>query len=285
MGRDHQLHQLRLNPLRADPAQSRGKLLHRGQRLLLYGKSQLRREADGPQDAQRVLTEALPGLPHAAHNASFQILQPAEEIHQPFRVIVGHGVDGQIPAPQILPQVRGECHLCGMPAVLIFSVNPVSGHLKAFPLQHHRDRAVLQPGVDRPLEQGLHLLRSGGGGDVPVLGRPAQDRIPHAAAHRIGLETGILKRLDDILPFLGHGYPNLLSHVALPVCHDSLLGFPGRLPCGVPEFALACSPAYPGAFLKNPSCLFIERLHRPNRLARGRTGRWPPRCRLRHWWP
>ena len=111
-----------------------------------------------------------------------------------------------------------------MPAILIFSVKPVGRHFKSFLIQHDRHRPVLQPGVYGSVKKRLDLLRFCGCGDVPVFRLSAQDTVPHAAAHHIGLKSCLPDPVYNILSLLRHLYPDLLIHTttlipfpALPV--------------------------------------------------------------------
>ena len=53
-------------------------------------------------------------------------------------------------------------------------------------------RAVLDAGINRSPEQLLHLLRLGGGRDIPVFRRASQHSVPDAAANGIGFMPGFI---------------------------------------------------------------------------------------------
>ena len=136
---------------------------------LFYGIPQLGGKANRPHHTQRVFLKTLLGLTHTPDKLPFHILQPAKGIHQPRPVVICHSINGKIPALQVFPQVRSKGNLLRMPAVLIFPVNTVSGHLEAFPPQHHRHRPMLYPRIYGMPEKGLHLLRAGRSGNIPVI--------------------------------------------------------------------------------------------------------------------
>ena len=58
---------------------------------------------------------------------------------------------------------------------------------------------MLQSGGDALLfsEQLHHLLRAGGGAEVPVVGRKAQQTVPDAAAHGVGRKTCPVQRVQQ----------------------------------------------------------------------------------------
>ena len=123
VGRHHHLHQLRLNTFRTDLFQGRGKSPN-----LLPGPavdliSQLCGKTDCAQNPQRILTEALCGLSHTPDDPGLHVIHSPEKVYQALFLIIRHGIDGKIPALQILLQIRGKGNLPGMTAVLICSVN------------------------------------------------------------------------------------------------------------------------------------------------------------------
>ena len=56
------------------------------------------RKAGGPEYTQCVFLKAFLRSPHAADQAPFQVLLPAEDVDEAGLVIIGHGVDGEVPA-------------------------------------------------------------------------------------------------------------------------------------------------------------------------------------------
>ncbi len=74
-----------------------------------------------------------------------------------------------------------------MTVVLILPIHPVSCDLVPLFFQHHRNRTVLDPGIDRAPEQRFYLLWPCGCRDIPVARLPPQHSITHAASYRIRL--------------------------------------------------------------------------------------------------
>ena len=96
-----------------------------------------------------------------------------------------------------------------MSAVLICSIDPVRRHFITVLSQQDRDRTVLDSRIHRPAEQFLDLLRAGGRCDIPVLRSPGQDRIAHAAPHRIRLVAVELQIINYHQHFSGQLYLHL----------------------------------------------------------------------------
>ena len=65
---------------------------------LLYGESQLGRKTDSPEDSESILRKAVHGFPHAPDDALLQILHTSEFIHKSRMTVIGHCIDGKIPA-------------------------------------------------------------------------------------------------------------------------------------------------------------------------------------------
>ena len=158
-------------------------------------------EAHRPHDAERVLVEARVRIADAADDAALDILHAAVEIHEAPLIVVGHRIDREIPAHQVVPQIRGERHLIRMAPVGVAAIDPVGRDLEAFVVQHDRHRAVPDPRVDGSSKAGLHLLRLRGRGDVPVLRGEGQHGISHTAANGIGFKPMPLQNVDDIFHF------------------------------------------------------------------------------------
>lgn len=74
----------------------------------LDGKAQLRRKTHGPEDAQSILGKTLQRIPHTADHFFLHILLTAEQVHQPLLLIVGHGIDREIPPLQIFRKKGGK---------------------------------------------------------------------------------------------------------------------------------------------------------------------------------
>ena len=154
--RDEQLHELRADALGAHRFQMLRVARDCRRRVRVDRKAQLRREPHRAHDAQRVLREALVRVADAADRLQLQVAHAAEEIHEPLLVVVGHRVDGEVAAAQILRQVRRKCHFIRVAAVRVRAVDPVGRDLEAVLLEEHGHRAVRKARVDRAAEQPLH---------------------------------------------------------------------------------------------------------------------------------
>ena len=186
MGRQQGLLQLRLDPLPGHLAQPPGVSPDGFLSLRLDGKTQLGSKPYRPQHPQGVLGKAPIGLPHAPDESGLQVLLPAETIDNcPVRP-KRHGVDGKIPAGQILGQPHIKGHRIGVPSVGIAPLPAEGGHLHRPVLRQDGDRSMLDPGGDGVLKQGHDLLRPGGGTHVIIPRRPPQQQVPHAATYRMG---------------------------------------------------------------------------------------------------
>ena len=183
---DEKLQKLHLNSLSADVL----KVIVAGDDGLpgggLNAEMKLTGEADGAEHPERILLEAVPGIPHAADDTVLQIVHAAEQIDEAVRIIVRHGIDGEIPAHQILPEAGGESHIVRPAVVFIQTVDAVSGHLISGLIHHDGDSTVFDAGIDGFGKKRFYLFRSGGGGDIPVGRRLSENGISDAASHRIG---------------------------------------------------------------------------------------------------
>ena len=236
MGGGQQLGKLHLDPLLADIFKVRGDLPDGSIRLPFDGKSQLGCETDGPEDPQSVLCEPVPGTAHAPDHLFLQIPHAVKGVHDPGLMAVRHGVDGKVPAFQILQKAGREFHRIRVTAVPVLSVDAVGGHLIALAVFNNGDRPVLQPCIHSLPKDLLHLFRLCGGGDIPVSRSPAQKSIPDAAAYGKGLEAPFPYFPYDPFCLIGHFYPYIPIH-------------------GLPPFltAQSVSPAYP----KTPASAFL----------------------------
>ncbi len=135
---------------------------------------------------QGVLPKAKVGVAHGADEPLGQILLPAKGVDDPAVLGQRHGVDGEIPPGQIMLQGVPKDHRVGVAAVGIAHVGAEGGHLQTCAVQQDGDRAVGEAGRDGFFKQGHHLLRAGGGGDVPVAGSAAQQEVADTAAHGMG---------------------------------------------------------------------------------------------------
>ena len=191
--------QLLPDPLRGDVLQE-GRAGAKGPvRPRLDGEAQPGGEAQAPEDAQRVLAEALFRLPHRPEEAPLQVLPAAEGVGERPPQVQGHGVDGEVPPGQVLLEGGGELHAVRAAAVGVGPVPAVGGDLHAGDaLRLHGDGAVAEArGQGVGGEEGGDLLRQCAGGHVPVAGCAAQEAVAHRAAHAVRLMPRRLQTAED----------------------------------------------------------------------------------------
>ena len=199
----HQLFQLRPDALRGDVPQQRPVPVNGRRRIRVNGKPKLGGEPEAPEDPQGVLVEPAVRVPHAPEDARRKVRPASQGVVQIPRQIHCHGVDGEVPAPQILLQGVGEFHGLRPPVVPVGPVPPEGGDLHAAGRRPDGDGAVAEAGGHRPVsKQGHGLLRPGGGGHVPVLRWPAQQGVPDTAAHAPGAMARRLQYLQNF-PYRG----------------------------------------------------------------------------------
>ena len=128
----------------------------------------------------------------------FQIFQTAEGVHHQPVQRQGHGIDGEIPAAQVRGQLAYKANRLRMAVVGIIFLGAEGGHLHRAGIDLDGDRAVLEPGGAGQGKNFHHLLRQGAGADIPVMGPDAQNHVPDAAAHQIGLVAPGLKAAQNL---------------------------------------------------------------------------------------
>ena len=194
--------QLHPDPLRGDLTQIGGPVYHGSLGLRLHGKSQPGGEAEAPEDPQGVLPEAGLRRAHRPQDPGGQIRPAPPGVREAPPQVHGHGIDGEVPAGQILRQGTGELHPFRVAVVQIVPIPAEGGDLYP-PAAAHGDSAVLQPcGQGAGSEQLQHRLRQGVGGHVPVPRRTSQQQVPHRAAHAPCLVPRRLQPGHHILHFL-----------------------------------------------------------------------------------
>ena len=108
---------------------------------------------------------------------------------------MGHGVDGEVAAGQVLGDVGGE-HDVGLAGVLAVGLGPVGGDLEdgvALAGPDGPERLALGPlGVGPALQQRPGLLGEGVGGEVEVGARPQrpQHQVAHDPTHEVQRVAG-----------------------------------------------------------------------------------------------
>ena len=105
MGRGHQLYKLRLNPLCTDILQIRCKHPDSIRRLGFNFISELCRKTYRTHHPQSILRKTFYRIPYAADHPLLKIPRSVKRIHQSLFVVVGHGVNGEIPPFQIFNQI------------------------------------------------------------------------------------------------------------------------------------------------------------------------------------
>ena len=152
---------------------------------------ELSREAAGPQGSQAVLEEALEGIAYGPNDPGLEIPAPGVGVQDTFfGQVIGYGVDGEVPAFQVLLDRRCEHDSVGSASVPILLVDPKGGNFEADTPKQNGHGPVLDPGGNDPAETTLNLLRQGVSGDVEVRDSPAQQHVPNRSADEVALETG-----------------------------------------------------------------------------------------------
>ena len=169
----------------------------------LYGKSQLGGKPQAPEDAQGVLGKAADRFPHTAEDALLQVFPALEQIHQPPPGVVRHGINGEIPACQVIFQAAGKGNGIGVAGIAVGAIGPVGGDLDGVTVFRNQGNGTVgradlhQP---RPGKTGFCFLWPGVGGHVPVKRGFAQKGIPHTAPHAPGFIPGLFQA--------GQGFPH-----------------------------------------------------------------------------
>ena len=167
------------------------------------------------------------GAPGVASTEAWRSRTPPNGIHelqggQP----QGHGVDGEVPAQQVVRQGVAERHH-GLAGIGIVRLGAVRGDFDLEAGLAHPDGAEGAPDlpvVVRPLlDEGDRLVRGGVGGEVQVRGRPAQEQVAHGPAHQGQFVAGVDKALPELQDHRVHLEINSVR-VSLVMCvrHSSL---------------------------------------------------------------
>ena len=160
----------------------------------LDGKTQLGREPQSAQDAQRVLLKSGVCITDSTQNTVFEVGLPAERVAQTAFRVPRHRTDREIPAGQILTDVGDKAHAVRMPSVRVAALRAVGGNLERAAVREYGQRAVPESGGEhtRVREHSLHLRRRGGRTQVPVVRFDSAQAVAHAAADRPRLKSGTL---------------------------------------------------------------------------------------------
>ena len=194
-----ELEQFLPDPFPGDPGKVRSHFPQGGGGGRLNGKIIDGGETQGPENAQGVLIEAFFRFADAADEAGGQVSLSVKGIRKTGFGIPGHGIDGEIPPGQVFRQVVHKVDRVRMTVVGIVPVDPVGGYLIGNMIHHNGQCAVLQAGFHgmKIMKDFLHLLRQGGGTDIPVMGLQTQHGIPDAAADHISREAGFIQPAEQ----------------------------------------------------------------------------------------
>ena len=158
-------------------------------------EAQLRHEAHAPQRAETVLGEAFPRISHRPDHLAGEVGPASERIAKlvPERV-PGHGVHGEVTPGQVGLEVlvKGDP---GRPAPVQVTLLPAEGgDLHPRPSLDDGHGPVVDPGRDHLPEDGLHLARGGGRGDVELAGivpGPVEEEVADHAPDQPGAVAGL----------------------------------------------------------------------------------------------
>ena len=201
-GGQEQLAQLIAHPLRGNDADARGHLLHGLGRVRGQIEAELRGEPRGTHHPQGVIAEGDLGGgwgPQAPLGERVEaVIRVAEaQVGQP----QGHGVDGEVPAPQVVFELvpEGDDRLAGHPVI---GIGAIGRDLDAGLTADAADGAEVAPDVPgriRPgSQQSLDLGRARTGGEVQVDGRAPEEGITHRPADQRQLVSGGGKELPEL---------------------------------------------------------------------------------------
>ena len=82
---------------------------------------------------------------------------------------------------------------------MVVPIGAVGCDLDGAAVRQDGDGAVGQTGRDRAWEEGKHLLRQGGGRDIPVVDGAAEQRVAHASADIPRLKARSLQRIEHLV--------------------------------------------------------------------------------------
>ena len=203
MARKQQFEHFVEHPRRGHAVNERRQTADRRAGLGFDGEAELGGEAHRAQHPHRVLVKARFGIADHAHQAFFQIREPAVEIDDFLgsRVVIQR-IDREIAPSRVLFD-RAEHVVAKHAAMLVlFRRSGVRGtegrHFDGFLAEHHVHQAKAPSDDERTAEQRLHLLGPRVGRDVVVLGRDPEQQVAHGAADHIGGEPGPAQRVANL---------------------------------------------------------------------------------------
>ena len=194
---EKKLLQLYTNSLCTDLLKIRGQKADSLPGILVNPIVQLCGKPDRTHHSKRILCKALHRIAYSAYDPPIDISDTVEFIDQTFCRTVCHCIDRKIPPFQILQETCGKRDMLRVTPIRIFSINPVSCHLIARAIHHHRHSPVLNSGIHRSAEYPLGVLRLCRRCNVPVIRHPVKEAVAHAASDHICLISRIPKLLQN----------------------------------------------------------------------------------------
>ena len=187
--RDQELLQLRRDPLAGDVRGQSRVLADRGEGRRLDRELEDRGESHGPHHPQRVLGESRSRVADGTQRPPLDVRDPVERIDEAILHLVrlappGDGVHREVAPRQVEPDVVAELDPMRPPEIGVVMVGPERRHLVGRRALADGDGPELVL-VDGAREDGEQPIRAGVGREVPVLRRPAEQRIAHRAAHDV----------------------------------------------------------------------------------------------------
>jgi hypothetical protein len=183
--------------------------LQRAACFLLDVEPELHRKANTAQNTECILFKSLGRLTHATQHPGSQILLTAVKVDQ-LRILAdhnrqrriaakillrgggyaaGHGVDGKIAAAKIVRDAIGKLYGVGMATIGVGALDAVGGAFDRLTVDQHRDRPVLQPGLDgaqaRRGKYFQHRIGRRRRRDVKIVRRNTAQCVAQATAHQI----------------------------------------------------------------------------------------------------
>ena len=206
-GREQHLEELVADALHRDHREAVEGGGHGGQGRLLDVEPELGREAQRAEGPEPVLAEALHGVAHRAHEAAAEISFAALGVEElSFEEVVGHGVHGEVAAPEVLLDGRGVLDVVGMAAIGVIGLGAEGRHLDLELLPKNRDGAVLDPRRHDAAVELDHLFGPGIRGNVEVAHGPSEEIIAHRPPDEVGFLPGGSERGREFVYFPGRMY-------------------------------------------------------------------------------
>ncbi|MNZ78588.1 hypothetical protein D3C78_971680 [compost metagenome] len=206
---EQQLEDLVEQACRGNVVEQAGQAADRRGAVLLDVEVQLGGEAHRTQHAHRVLEVTLLRIADQAHQAVADVVHAVGVVEDVLagRVVVQR-IDGEVAAlgvvfliavdvvAQDAPALVARGEMAVLVVLALRMVGAEGGHLDDLAAEMDVDQLEAPADHPRVAELGTHLLGSGAGGDVEVLGLVPEQQVAHAATDQIGLIAGFLQALD-----------------------------------------------------------------------------------------